>query len=166
LLAELALRKSDIKYAHTALADVRAWTDVTHDVEVALGAHSVAASLALREGDLSAAQAETEAGLSLSQTCGFGLATIDLLLRQCAVLLALPEPTYALELARRAYALASDPACSYCWGEAAALHLLGSAHKQLGEHGAARGPLERSAAIRLRISDPELTTTTGMLAQL
>jgi hypothetical protein len=72
----------------------------------------------------------------------------DLLLQRATIDLALPAPIAAQSAARRAHAMSIE--CGYVWGEADALHVVGLANIALGEHGAARGPLEQAAVIRKR----------------
>jgi tetratricopeptide (TPR) repeat protein len=164
LLGQLALLKNDFRGARKALADVRSWTDRTHDVEVALGAHILATAIAVRDGHLVGAQAEVNTGIPLAGACGYQLALIDLLLQRATIDLALPEPLSAQSTARRAYAMSTE--CGYVWGEADALHVMGLANIALGEHGAARGPLEQAADIRKRIEHGGLAATLEALTTL
>jgi tetratricopeptide (TPR) repeat protein len=164
LLGQLALLKIDLRGARKALGDVRSWTDRTHDVEVALGAHMLATAIAVRDGHLVGAQAEVDTGIPLAAACGYQLALIDLLLQRATIDLALPEPLSAQSTARRAHAMSTE--CGYVWGEADALHVMGLANIALGEHGAARGPLEQAADIRKRIEHGGLAATLEALATL
>lgn len=163
-LGQFALLKNDLKTAREALGDVRSWTDRTHDVEVALGAHILATAIAVRDGHLVGAQAEVDTGIPLAEACGYQLALIELLLLRATIDFALPEPLSALSTARRAHAMSTE--CGYVWGEADALHVMGLAYIALGEHGAARGPLEQAADIRKRIEHGGLAATLEALATL
>ncbi|HRI63745.1 MAG TPA: tetratricopeptide repeat protein, partial [Polyangium sp.] len=69
--------------------------------------------------------------------------------------LALNRPSESLRHAKLALDRSTDPECGYAWGEADALHLLGLAHRDLGQRDQARQRFEQAAAIRARIEHPD-----------
>lgn len=164
ILGDVALAgdEPDPDRASDHLAQARGWTAVTGEVEVVLRCQALAAKICLAERRFADADITIRSGLALSETCGFGLFTVDLnnlrLERALALAAGVSEAaTQALTAAR------ARPA--YAWGLADALHLAGLAG--LAEDGdGARALLGEAERVRVGLRHPGLAATREALARV
>src|SRR5262249_42623553 len=147
LLGLLAL-PDDLAAAKQHLQDARAFASRSGHVEVQLRSYHLAAELARVEGDFDLARSEGEAGIHLSDTCGYGHYSIEIRLALARAHLDAGDPKSALQRAREALDRSSHRECGYAWGEADGLHLCGVAHARLGEPELARQRLRAALARR------------------
>ena len=164
LLARLALAEGSDPTAH--LDAIRAWTSRTGDMEWIITAHLLAGRQALAMGDNQAALAEAELGLLHTETCGYGLLRIELLIALARLRLAWPDPSAAIQAARQALDLASAPECGYAWGEADAAQAWGEAYLASGELVLAKRAFSRALAVRQRIRHSGIKETESWLARI
>lgn len=129
-------------------------------------AHEVAALIALAENDPTTARDESEEGIAVADTHGFGIAAISLRLAASQAAFALADTGRSLQLAREALDLATDPECGYAWGEADAAHLCGVAHASLGDFDLARRRFTQALQRRIAIEHPSAADTRARLEAL
>ena len=164
LLARLALAEGEDPQPH--IAEIRAWTSRSGDMEWIIEAHLLSARHALARQDLSTALAEAEDGLRQARLCGYRLKEIELLVTFSAIRRAWPDAQAALVAARQALDLATAPDCGYAWGEADAAQAWGLAFVALGQPEPACRAFRQALAVRERIGHPELQATRDALARL
>ena len=164
LLARLALAEQQDPQPH--IAEIRAWTARSGDMEWIIDAHLLSARHALAQPDLATALAEAEDGLRQAHLCGYRVKEIELLVTQSAIHLAWPDPAQALAAARQALDAATAPDCGYAWGEADAAQAWGLAFVALGQPEQARRAFTQALAVRERIGHPQTQATRDALARL
>jgi tetratricopeptide (TPR) repeat protein len=165
LLARLLFRE-DSAQASRHLQDARAFANNSGDVELQLGCFHAAGELQRHLGDYPQAITETEAGILLADTCGFGKYSIDLRLALAETFLAAGDSRKALQNARNALDRSEHPDCQYAWGKADGLHFCGLAHLRLGERELARQRLTAALEIRERLGHGRVEETRRALGQL
>lgn len=153
LLGELSLPEAPAT-ARAYLDLTRTWTTRTGDMEVILRAHLLAAHLARVECNYELSLDEAEEGMILADTHGFRLYAIDLYSASARAHLDLENPSKAITLAEEARKRSAAPECGYAWGHADSLHLLGLAHKALGQIDDALRFFKQAANVRTRIEHP------------
>ena len=164
LLARLALAEQQDPQPH--ITEIRGWTARTGAMEWIIEAHLVSARRAVAQQSLVTALAEADDGLRQARLCGYRLKEIELLVTQSAIHLAWPDASQALQAARQALDLSTDPDCGYAWGEADAAHAWGLAFVALGQPEPARRAFTLALAVRQRIGHPQLAATQQALARL
>jgi hypothetical protein len=148
------------------IAEMRAWTARSGDMEWIIEAHLLAARDALVRKDLAGALAEAEGGLLQAHQCGYRLKEIELLVTLSAIRLAWPDADQALAAARQALDLSNAAECGYAWGEADAAQAWGEAFVALGQTDHARRAFTQALAVRERIRHPGAPATRAALARL
>ncbi len=164
LLGRIMVLDNNIISARSHLKAVREWTVKSGHTVCILKAHILATEIDLCTGELADALTESTAGLTLAESGGYGRFAIDLLLLRARIHRANSEYRNALRDARQALDRSSNPACSYAWGEADALHLCGICHQHLGEHQLAQQRLEAALAVRMRIQHPGVEETLQLVS--
>ena len=164
LLARLALAEQQDPQPH--IAEIRAWTARSSDMQWIIEAHLLSARHALAQPDLATALAEAEDGLRQARLCGYRLMEIELLVTLSAIHLAWPDPAQALAAARQALDTATAPDCGDAWGEADAAQAWGLAFVALGQPEQARRAFSQDLAVRERIGHPQTQATRDALARL
>ena len=164
LLARLALAEQQDPQPH--IAEIRAWTARSGDMQWIIEAHLLSARHALTQPDLTTALAEAEDGLRQACLCGYRLKEIELLVTLSAIHLAWPDPAQALAAARQALDAATAPECGYAWGEADAAQAWGLAFVALAQPEQARRAFTQALAVRERIGHPQTQATRDALARL
>ena len=164
LLAHLALAEQLDPQPH--IAEIRAWTARSGDMEWIIEAHLLSARHALAQPDLATALAEADDSLRQARLCGYRLKEIELLIALSAIHLAWPDPPQALAAARQALDLATAPDCGYAWGEADAAQAWGLAFVALGQPEPARRAFAQSLAVRERIGHPQTQASRDALSRL
>jgi len=164
LFGRLALAEGQDPSRH--IAEIRAWTAHTGDMQLILEAHHLAARAALARGDLPTARAEVDDGLRQARLCGYRLRPIELLVTLSTIDLAWPDAGRALAAAREALDLATAPDCQDAWGAADAAHAWGLAFEALGEREHAHRAFAQALAVREHIEHPQTDVTRAALARL
>jgi tetratricopeptide (TPR) repeat protein len=151
----------------TPLLDkIRGWTTRTNEMEYIIEAHLLTARHLLAIGDPQGALGEAEAGLLHAVSCGYELLRIELQVTLARIRLAWPDPPRAIQAAREALDLASDPECGYAWGEADAAQAWGEAYFANHEPTLAQRAFARALEVRRRIEHPGVAETERWLAQV
>jgi tetratricopeptide (TPR) repeat protein len=163
LLARLLLSEDPAR-AGQYLQEARAFANRSGDVELQLRCFYSACEIDLHLGNYPQAVAESEAGILLADTCGFGRFSIDLRLALAETLLAAGDAQKALQNARNALDRSEQPDCQYAWGKADGLHFCGVAHLRLGEHKLARQRLNAALELRERLAHGRIEETRRALA--
>jgi tetratricopeptide (TPR) repeat protein len=148
------------------LYEVRAWTARTGEMQLIIETHLLMALQFFSTGDLQSALAEAENGLLQAISCGYGLLRIELLVALSRIRLAWPDPPRAIQAARQALDLTTDPDCLYAWGEADAAQVWGEAYLANGEPDLARRAFNRALEVRHRIEHPKTAETEQWLARV
>jgi tetratricopeptide (TPR) repeat protein len=164
LLARIDLAEG--KDPTSLIDEVRAWTSRTGDMQYIIEAHLLTAQHLLVRGDLQAALGEADTGLLHAVTYGYGLLRIELLTVLARMRLAWPDAPQAIQAAREALDLSSQPDCGYAWGGADAAQVWGEAYFANGEFDLARRAFNRALEVRRRIEHPKTAETEQWLARL
>jgi tetratricopeptide (TPR) repeat protein len=157
LLARIDLAKGNDPTPH--LDEIRAWTSRTGEMHHIIEAHLLTAHHLLVSGDPQAALGEAETGMLHAVSCGYGLLRIELLVAMARIRLAWPDPPKAIQAAREALDLSSDPDCQYAWGEADAAQVWGEAYFANHEPTLAMRAFTRALEVRKRIEHPGVGET-------
>jgi tetratricopeptide (TPR) repeat protein len=165
VLARLDLL-NDPAQAAQYLQDARLSADRSGHVELQLSCFHAASELHRHLGDYLQAIAESEAGILLADTCGFGVYSIDIRLSLAETYLAAGDARKALQNARSALDRSEYPDCQYAWGKADGLHFCGLAHLQLGERDLARQRLTAALALREQLGHGRIAETRVALDRL
>lgn len=147
------------------LDQIRAWTLRTGEIKYIIEAHLLTARHLQSVGDYQAALHEADSGLVHAVACGYGLLGIELLIALARIRLAWPDPPKAIQAAREALDLATDPDCGFAWGEADAAQVWGEAYLANYEPTLAKRAFERALAVRKRIRHPGIAETEEWLAR-
>jgi tetratricopeptide (TPR) repeat protein len=126
LLAELLRQERSYEAAGQALHHALSAACRSGDVETLIHGGLVQGCLRLDTGYLDGAAAALGPALTLASEHGFSTYRIDLLVWRGAIHLRRSDVDAAERDARDALAYATAPGCGYLWGEADALHLLGT----------------------------------------
>lgn len=126
----------------------------TDHVESMIHEKDLTAAIHLREDHADLAHAAASEGLLLAETHGYGLDAIELLLTLARASLARHAPAEAFRHAKQALDRSTTPECGYVWGKADALHLMGLAHRDLGERDNAHARFKQATEVRASIEHP------------
>lgn len=163
LLARIELAEGGDPTPH--IDALREWTSRTGDMHYIIEAHLLSARHILACGDTQTALGEAEAGLLHANSCGYGLLRIELLVALARIRLAWPDPAGAIQAARQALDLATQPGCGYAWGEADAAQVWGEAYFANREPELARRAFTQALDVRKRITHPGALETERWLAR-
>ncbi|HEY2914218.1 MAG TPA: DUF4062 domain-containing protein [Candidatus Angelobacter sp.] len=158
LLARFLLPEDPVR-ANQHLQEARAFANRSGDVDFQLCCFYAACELQLHLSDYTQALAETDAGILLADTCGFGKSSINLRLARAETLLVAGDAKKALQNARNALDRSEAPDCQYAWGKADGLHFCGVAHLRLGERELAKQRLTAALELRERLGHGRIEET-------
>ena len=137
LLALIAAREG-IVGQREALPVAREYANRSGHVRLLLRCHYAWSEIARREGRYQEAIAESQSGIQLADSCGFGRWSLDIRTELANSYLASGNPKDAIPPAEWVLKRSREDDCQYAWGVADSLHLLGIAHARLGDKRKAR----------------------------
>ena len=147
--------------ARTHLTAAREYSSRTGHVEVTLRSYQLAAEIARAVDDFEEAARETEAGIELAESCGYMHWSVWLRIELARALLHARDYSGALASAIRAKGLADDPSRNDHWAQAAALQVMGIAHKGLRQPRESKRTLKKALALQKALRDPLAAETRG-----
>ncbi|MDC0669074.1 helix-turn-helix domain-containing protein [Nannocystis radixulma] len=162
ILGQVALAgdEADPDRASLHLVHAREWTTATGEIEVVLRCHELEAQICLAERRFADAERAIRGGLTLAETCGFGL--FAGVFKNLALTRALEVGAGVAEAAGRALTAArAQPTAA--WNLADALHLAGVAALTTGTP--ARELLVEAERLRAWLRHPQLAATRAALAR-
>jgi hypothetical protein len=148
------------------LQQVRDTTSQTGHMQQIIETHLLSARHLLALGDHQSALADAQIGLQQARSCEYLLLRIELLIVLARIWLAWPAPSKAVQAAREALDLASDPDCDYAWGQADAAQVWGEGYYATNEGGLAKGAFARALQVRTRIDHPAAIETRRWLGRV
>ncbi|WNG17964.1 NACHT domain-containing protein [Cystobacter fuscus] len=157
---------TDLPRARSYLDKARAWSDRTGDIDIVARSHELASCISLHEGDSKTAMVEANQGVRVADGCGMGIHSIKLRLALALACLDAAKPTHARDAALSALTRARHADCGYARGEADALHVLGIAHRRLGDIANAKNCFKTAEQTRMRIGHLGLEETRTELRRL
>jgi tetratricopeptide (TPR) repeat protein len=154
--AAIAREAGDLPATRGRLDKAAQWIIASGSQEHLCLLHLGRAEVALAGGEHERAATAVHEGLRVAEQCGFGLYHIELRLTEARLALRTGDPRRAVDAALAARDEATDPGRGLVWADATAGRLLAEAHRQLGDHAAARAELTATIELQERINDPRL----------